>query len=543
MHIGFKNIDNIFARKVLHDKVCDERCYIALSYLFATTRKGHHCLKVEKQGVSPDPTHILETEEIDPYFSLDIIEGLRCLPQEVIQEGRESLNLKPLVTEGDCYYLQKYYFLETQIASDIQRLLAAPMHHTFSEEEIREALEPYHLSLNQEQQAAVAQSLTYALFALTGGPGTGKTYTLRYALQVYCHLCAGEGKQLRILVAAPTGKATRLLKEKLLHEQCFGNCHLTISTLHSALNIRRREDLRTRPVLFYDFIIIDECSMVELSVWKLLLSAIEAGTRVLLMGDPDQLPPVEAGMVFEQLVQVLPRVHLQTSMRVEQRALLELAEAIKISEERRCQELLFTQTGVHYSEYEREIDLFSLPIHPFLQRFLDQDPAKRTLCFLSPILQGPWGVETLNRCIHEFFVLQQQKIAHIPIIVTQTDYSQELYNGDTGFLVRHSLAQNMEDYVLFPPHRRMKEALLPKYAYAYALSVHKSQGSEYDDVILFLPEGAQHFGKEILYTAVTRAKKSITIFSKKGVFQKCLRTDSKKTGSLSRYILSRGQAS
>lgn len=532
MSVVFKNIDTIFAQKVLKGIGSNEQHTIALSYLFASSRQGHHCVSIKGEHLYPDPKNVLD-EEIS---STDIIKGLNSLPKEVVQEGRDHLDLRPIVKDGANYYLQKYYFLENKIATYIEQLLQAQAKMLFLQEEIDKELAAYRSHLNEEQHDAIVKSLTHSLYALTGGPGTGKTYTILYALMVYRNLCKKREHCPRILVAAPTGKAMTHLKEKLLGRQELEGCAITVSTLHSALKIKRREDLYTaRPALLYDLIVLDECSMIDLNIWRVLLSAIEEGSQVILMGDPCQLPPVEAGGVFEELTQIIPRSHLNVCMRTEQKALLDFAAAIKDQNKKVLEQILSACSSVRYIEYERELEFSLLNIDSYLERFFSGDISRKRCCFLSPILQGPWGVETLNDHIYKMFLAQAQEVITLPIIITQTHYYQELYNGDTGYLVRH-LKQDIQDYAIFTSGKKIEAALLPRYQYAYALSVHKSQGSEYDEVLLFLPEGAEHFGKEVLYTAVTRAKKSVTIFAKKGILQKCLEMDSKKNCAIAAHI-------
>ena len=330
------------------------------------------------------------------------------------------------------------------------------------------------------------------------------------------------------MLAAPTGKATSHLKDK------FSSAEVEVSTLHSALKIKRKEDLYQSHYLFKDLIIVDECSMIDLHLWKALLSSIQEGSRVIFMGDHDQLPPVETGMVFEELIKVLPCSHLKKCMRTERKELLDLAQAIKENKERSLEECLSRKSDeVRYFEYEKEEDFFSLG-----EEVLEQVLTRGSKIILSPILQGPWGVETINERLYNFSLEEARGRAtlEIPIMITKTDYNQELYNGDRGVLIKHLESQS-KDYALFESkEEKLPAAFLPPYQYAYALSVHKSQGSEYEEVLLLLPEGSQHFGKEGVYTGITRAKKKIMIVAKKGVFKKCLSVESKKNSALSDRI-------
>jgi exodeoxyribonuclease V alpha subunit len=537
-----ETIDKVFARKLLEgtSKEKDTDCVCALQYLFASVRQGHTCISVDSNKITPSPELILEEMESNANYLEAVLVGFQRLPQEILQEDPHKLNLKPIVKQGCHYYLQKYFFLETQIATQIEKLSSASLKFPFSLEEIETAVAKYSHYLNVKQQEAIIQSLHYPLHVLTGGPGTGKTYTVMYLLQTYRDLCQQYGYESHIALAAPTGKATSHLKDKFLGQQGIASeeMFVDIHTLHSLLKIRKKADLYRDRYLFKDLIIIDESSMIDLYLWKALLSAIPLGARVVLMGDPDQLPPVETGMIFEQFIKILPSSSLKSCMRTESPELLNIAQVIRERKEEDLEELLRSSKGnIHYYEYEREVDIFSLD-HPLLKSFLEET-ALMTSVVLSPMLQGLWGVDTLNARLHEFFSNQgrYQEEMHIPIMIRETSYAEQLYNGDTGILVKHKQASH-KDYAVFEGKEDPISAVfLPSYQYAYALSVHKSQGSEYHKVLLLLPEGSAHFGKEILYTAITRAKHSLMIISKKGVLNKCLKNGSQKNSALANRIV------
>jgi len=365
---------------------------------------------------------------------------------------------------------------------------------------------------------------------LTGGPGTGKTYTVRYLLQVYQDLCRQVERKASVLITAPTGKAAVSFQQKLQGLQ------VEISTLHRALKITKRKEFSRGQTLFQDLILVDESSMVDLSIWTQLLAAIESGSRAIFMGDPDQLPPVETGMIFQELFRAVPSISLKKCMRVESNNLLALAVSVKKGAVDKTYDLLKAgHKEIVFYEFEREETLLELP--PWkLGTYFKKEFQKNVL--LTPCLEGPWGVNTLNEQIEAFY--RQEAIGHlvkkIPIMITQTDYRQELYNGDVGVLIEDGISNRA--YFSSKEGQFLEEAVLPPYQKAYALSVHKSQGSEYEEVFLFLPEGSQFFGREILYTAITRAKHSLTIFAKKNIVEECLKISGKKHSALSERLSS-----
>jgi hypothetical protein len=242
----FENIDTVFARSVLRQNICHEDCFLALCYLFASVRQGHHCVSVIGNSLKPAPERVFEDMPLSREFVSRVILGLAGLPKEVFQEGSEKLTFKPIVKEREHYYLQKYFFLESQIAECIERLSMVPLKTSFSREEIEKEICFHKEALNTEQQAAILEGLCHPIHLLTGGPGTGKTYTIRYLLQIYKALCKKHHYHPRILLAAPTGKATSHLKSK------FSGDEVEVSTLHSALKIKKKDDIHSNHHLFKD---------------------------------------------------------------------------------------------------------------------------------------------------------------------------------------------------------------------------------------------------------------------------------------------------
>ena len=172
----FENIDDIFAKRLLRSDIDEERM-LAVKYLFAACRQGHHCVSLKEKCVDPVlEGSVFEQEKIKT--------GFLKLPNEVIQGVSKHLNLKPIVKCGEHFYLQKYFLLEEKILSQLRRLLKCPLKYVFSKESIEKHLYFYIHHLNQDQKKAIIQSLSSSISLLTGGPGTGKTYTAKYLLRI-----------------------------------------------------------------------------------------------------------------------------------------------------------------------------------------------------------------------------------------------------------------------------------------------------------------------------------------------------------------------
>lgn len=413
----------------------------------------------------------------------------------------------PVKKEDDRLYLLRNWKIEEQILRHLKRLLYAPpkaLSHSVPE-------------LNSEQQAALQNALTLPLSIIAGGPGTGKTFTAMQIAKTYLAL----GKK-QIILAAPTGKAATHLASKL---------GLSGMTLHALLSSGPKEEEWLRA----DLILIDESSMIDASLFARLLSIIETGTPLVLMGDPHQLPAVEGGSIFADFVStsLIPQVHLSQSLRAEKRELLELAQTILAGNSVPVIELTD-----HELIWEKVKDFVPLPSteEPDLDHIWKQLSLFR---LLSALRKGPFGTEALNQMIYGRLLESAQKgdLLPIPILITQNDQTTGLCNGDVGLLL-HKIGEPAPERVFFEDGRTFWRSELPRYEKAYVLSVHKSQGSEYEQVVVIVPEGAENFGRELLYTAVTRARKSASILSTKKRIDQMLSQVSGKISGLPAKLIS-----
>lgn len=409
--------------------------------------------------------------------------GHLCLDLKTVEEhirlGAETFNSPYVKRFDNLVYLQRNWVYESRILEHLHRLLASstPL--------------PYHSSeLNVEQQQAVACALSHDLSIITGGPGTGKTFIAR-------HLIQAMGPQAKVILAAPTGKAAARLQELNREAPCM--------TMHALLGIRGEYDfLKEGTYVKADLIVIDECSMLDVRLFAFFLSSVHKGTRIVLMGDRDQLPPVESGSLFADLVDLIPTAHLTHSLRSDSQKILGLASAIK--------------EGRWVGEIETQCDLWKEVAGKSWEKFR----------ILSCVREGPWGVNTLNQLLYERF---RGVDASIPIMITRTDYTLGLYNGETGVL-KNGEAIFTDKSNPQEGGRRFTAAALPAYEYAYCLSVHKSQGSEFEEVLLLVPPGSEVFGREMLYTGVTRARHSVKVYGDSITLQKTLAHISRKRSGL-----------
>lgn len=410
--------------------------------------------------------------------------------------------------------------------------------------------------LDRQQSAAVQALLEQQLVLLCGGPGTGKTSTVVQMLAAALRL----QPDLRLHLAAPTGKAaTRLraavaagaaalepgLAERLANLPC-GTLHRLLEARGDGAGFRRGPDLP----LEVDLLVVDEVSMVDLPLMQALLAALPQPARLLLVGDPHQLAPVGPGAVLQELCRPEAlaalgpaAVELRTTYRnngaiaalaAELRSNIlpgaELLVALRPQLER-----LRSGDNVHWLEApgghppadalarlrDHQQRLAELAANLGVldpQAGPDVDPGAGALLselermiLLSPIRQGPWGVEGVQRALlgEALAGPVQRWPLGTPVLNRRNLPEQELANGDIGVLVASAGGGRL---VLFPGGRLLHPARLAGAEPALALTVHKSQGSQYGEVLLLLPAG-RHLEAPLLYTGLTRAQRTARLYT------------------------------
>lgn len=463
-------IDRAFGKT--HGKTPSEQLF--LSFLLGLTRCGY--LSYNLNANLPDPQEV--------YGALPALEEFKsCLRQ-----GAHS----PLVVEEEnCYYLKRIYEARASILHHWTRL-------TFSC--TTEADPSDFQQLTHEQRAALEMALSHSPFILTGGPGTGKTYTASCILKA---LLKSKPHQInRIAIAAPTGKAALHLETTLKKAV---DLKAEAMTLHRLCN-------KSEGMLPYDLYLVDEASMIDLELMAKFLGKIRSGARLILLGDPDQLPPVECGSLFKELCGTASHVaKLTHCLRAELKELVDCAKALLTTGEFLPSEAVEVHTSDSL-ELEEMLPFFPKGAETFSPQLLSDFNRFR---ILSPMRKGSYGVEAVNRQIlQKLWKSRGGSIFPVPILITANDPVLKLFNGETALLMtRHSPLEppHIDDRIYFSDGRNIPALLLPHYELAYCITVHKSQGSEFDHVLLLLGDDPLSRKRELLYTAATRAKKKLTV--------------------------------
>lgn len=364
--------------------------------------------------------------------------------------------------------------------------------------------------LSEEQGEAAWRALHARIFLLEGGPGTGKTFTAAWILRQL-----GETKWLAL---APTGKAKAQLESSLAR---YGMRSDWTMTVQAALSRQTRDE----GLLDAEVILVDESSMLDSLLFYRLIKALKPSSRLLLLGDRHQLPPVGPGQPFADLCcawQGGPcHCRLGQSKRVEISDLLQIAQAVQ---QRRLADLPLRSL----SHIQRAVGGLAGSVLAFHQRELPQDleqlaKALQQRMVLGALQEGNWGVERLQQDLADMSVDPTHPLRPAPLMVTSNVERADLWNGDLGWLCRplgeapFVLMAQRSGLQCHSDHsgavRRIPLAGIPSWDYAWMLTVHKSQGSEFQRVAVVLPPGAERFGPELLYTAVTRARRELEIWS------------------------------
>ncbi len=435
-------------------------------------------------------------------------------------------------------YLDRYWREESQVCAD---LLALSVPGARVEVPTLDRLFPPGY---EEQRSAAEIVLSQAVTVLTGGPGTGKTTTVARLLALLAEqadLPGGVG--LRIAMAAPTGKAAARLTEAVAAEVARLDspdrkrlAGLEATTLHRLLGSRPDTSVRFRHHrgnrLPHDVIVVDETSMVSLTMMARLLEAVRPDARLILVGDPDQLASVEAGAVLADLVDGLSeredtRVAALLSSHRFGESIGALADAIRVGDADRVIELLRAGGGhIDWIDDEDPTDrLRAILVAPALRVreaavlgadavALEALDGHRLLCAHR---RGPFGVEHWNRQVHRWLTEESglpawsEWYAGRPLLVTANDYGLRLYNGDTGVVVARQAGLRAVISGAAGP-LEFATSRLSDVETMYAMTIHKSQGSQADEVTVLLPpEDSRLLTRELFYTAVTRAKTKVRV--------------------------------
>ncbi|HKO84417.1 MAG TPA: AAA family ATPase, partial [Actinomycetota bacterium] len=495
--IGFKTADKI-AQGVGIAYDSGERVKAGLQFTLSQASELGHCHL-------PEPELVARASEI-----LGVRPELAqtCLDELVRQQGviRDPVPIPGFDDGVHAIYLVPFHRAEVSLAAGLLRLRSAP-----------------------EQETAVRLALTERVAVLTGGPGCGKSFTIRAVVAL------AQAKKARVILAAPTGRAAKRLSEL---------AGMDAQTLHRLLELRPGGEAafhQDRP-LEADLVVVDEASMLDLLLANKLVRAVPPGAHLLLVGDVDQLPSVGPGEVLRDLLQagrgapVLPRVRLtQVFRQARQSGVVTNAHRINAGHPPMTTGLddffLFAE-----DDPERVAELTVDIVVNRLPRRFGLDP-RRDVQVLCPMHRGPAGSAALNERLQEVLTpaaprQPERRFAGRTfrpgdkVMQVRNDYEKGVFNGSVGTITTIA-PEASELFVLMDEDQEVRYGFddLDELTHAYALTVHRSQGSEYPCVVVPLVQTAWlMLQRNLLYTAVTRAKRLVVLVGSRRALAKAIRT-------------------
>lgn len=533
--VGFKIADEIAARAgIRRDSEYRIRC--GMYYvLMQASADGH--VYLPKEVLFAKAAGILEVSpELMERCLMDLMLDRKVIAKEVsVKDTAESVQV---------IYPAQYYYLELDIARMLKELnISCGEDEKRVERQVERLESRQNIQLDDMQRLAVLEAVKNGLFVLTGGPGTGKTTTINAIIQYF------ESEGLDILLAAPTGRAAKRMTEATGYEASTIHRMLELSGVMEESSANVRFERNEMNPLEADVIIIDEMSMVDVFLMHALLSAVMPGTRLILVGDMNQLPSVGPGSVLRDIIQSesFPVVELKRIFRQAiQSDIVVNAHKIHAGEKivlnNKSRDFFFLKR----LDTNVILKVIVMLVSQKLPRYVDAKP--RDIQVLTPMRKGVLGVENLNVILQRYLNppgedKAEKETAHglfregDKVMQIKNDYQLEweirgksgiaaekgmgVFNGDMGIIREiNSFAEMVT--VEYEEGRFVDYAFkqLDELELAYAVTIHKSQGSEYPAVVIPLLGGPRMLmTRNLLYTAVTRARKCVTVVGSDVTFQ------------------------
>ncbi len=551
--IGFKRADELASRIGIHTD-SDYRIRSGILYtMLLAAADGHTWI----------PQRLLERRTAELLGLSEEYIGIQI--PNLAMDKKLVLRVGEGPEEDTKVYASTYYYAEMSCARMLKELNVSmvfgegllPAEEAKLLRDIARLAEKENVELEELQQKAVLECIKQGIMILTGGPGTGKTTTINTIIRYF------EAEGMDILLAAPTGRAAKRMTEATGYEARTLHRMLELSgmpeegtgssaSLNHSIRFERNED---NP-LEADVIIVDEMSMVDIHLFQSLLKAVTPGTRLVLVGDVNQLPSVGPGQVLRDLIESrdfsvveLKKIFRQAGGSDIVVNAHRINEGAQIALDNKSRDFFFLERDNVQVIYKHMVQL----IREMLPKYVQAGPLD--IQVLTPMRKGNLGVEALNQ------VLQGQLNPKSPsrkeylagstlfregdkVMQTKNNYQLEweivskygipidrglgVFNGDMG-IIREIDEYAQTVVVEFDEQRRVTYSyeLLSELELAYAVTIHKSQGSEYPAVILPLLGGPRMlFNRNLLYTGVTRAKTCVTILGSRQVVQEMIENES-----------------
>lgn len=496
--IGFKIADRI-AQNMGIEATSPARIKAGIKYILNELANQGHCYALNDEIIKGG-SELLEVEESLFEKALNVLR-----------------NNQEVIVEEDRVWLPLYYFAELGVSKKLIELLNFPQQliNINVQKKIKYLEKEYRFSFAEEQKDAINKVLLNRVLVLTGGPGTGKTTTTLGLIELF------EELKLKIVLAAPTGRAAKKISETTGKKA---------KTIHRLLEYSPKSGNFTKnsenPIKT-DVIILDEVSMIDILLMSSLLKAVSPGTTLILIGDVDQLPSVGPGNILKDIIdsETIPVVRLTRIFRQDQRSLI-IVNAHRVNEGKypvlkgeRERDFYFMEEEDPQVAAQEIINLCTVRL-PSKYKI---DPVD-DIQVLSPMYKGEVGADNLNHCLREALNSKGKEIKYgnhsfrvnDKVMQIKNNYDKEVFNGDMGRIKNIDTEEHILEVNFYGKKVCYDFSELNELVLAYAITVHKSQGSEYRIVII--PVMTQHYlllQRNLLYTGITRAKEMVILVGTK----------------------------
>lgn len=520
--IGFKIADQL-AQSLGIESTAPERFRAGLLHTLLTQSMEKGDTYLEAKELLEHTIELLESSrqiELDPNSVADELAHL-------IEEDKVQ-NVDTKIFENSLF------FAEEGISNNLLRILEKENQNKYEPEKIEAALthieEEFAISYDAIQKQAICNAIQHKIFILTGGPGTGKTTVINGIIAVYALLHGldlHKSQDLPILLAAPTGRAARRMNELT---------GLPSATIHRHLGMTGDDDTsHLDDYLDADFIIVDEFSMVDTWLANQLLSNISSNSKLLIVGDADQLPSVSPGQVLADLLKIplLPQTKLEKIYRQgEDSSIVTLASQIQ----KGVLPPDFTEKKADRSYFEARSEHIPQMIERIVEAAIRSGIPAQDVQVLAPMYRGQAGIDHINKLMQDlinpaekeqlvFEATDGQYRQGDRVIHLVNDAESNVFNGDLGYITdllpaKYTDSKQDELTINFDGNEIVyQRSEWYKIRLAYAMSIHKSQGSEFPVVILPITSSSHRMlQRNLIYTAITRAKSKLILLGEKSAF-------------------------
>lgn len=497
--IHFLKLDNIFLKT--HEEIDSVRIDALIKYAIKKI-----CFERGDTIVSKESLYL----EMTNYFSrtLDSKSFLNNL--EDLIESEELIKVENYIT------LREFYETEASIASALTHL--TNIKEEYKKEDIIKRIEKYeknnNVAFNKVQKKAIIESLKSNVHIVTGGPGTGKTTIIKAIVDIYEDMNPSTEKK-DITLLAPTGRAAKRMSDSVKRNAYTIHKFLKWNKETKEFSVNRYNPVKTK------LVIIDEMSMVDIFLFNSLLEGLTSNIKLILVGDPGQLPSINPGNILDDLIksEAINRTHLNEIYRTKKDSyIIPLANTIRDRE-------TILEVPSNYEDFKFFLSpdiLIKDYIKEICLKVKEKGINVESFQVLVPMYKGENGIDNINKLMQSIFNSESENKNEIilrdivyregdKVLQLVNDVERNIFNGDTGYITK---IINGKDPIIEVNYQGViavyKKGKFDEFTHGYAISVHKSQGSEYDEVLIVMPSNMKRMlYNKLIYTAVTRAKKGL----------------------------------